>query len=154
MNMSQSLGYFESNAERLKDLFPHDGSWTWDNSFSSMLTVLREEQVGGIQTNLERCLKHTCTYKQETAVNPLYRGLVSKLMGIRPEQTLHFSPCGSGLLLYAAYWPWLGSNRVSIRVGIYNPKTGRAEEGAVLDLLKTIFNMERSSQGYGLTVAA
>ena len=55
--MSHSLGYFELNAEKLKDLFPGEGTWTWDNSFSSMLTVLREEQVGGIQTNLERCLK-------------------------------------------------------------------------------------------------
>jgi hypothetical protein len=154
MGMGQSLGYFGLKVEKLRRLFPNEGTWTWDDSFSSMLTVLREEQVEGIQTELNKCLTHTCSYQQEAAINPFYSGLVSKLMGIRPEQTLHFSPCGTGLILYAAYWPWLGSDRVSIRVGVYNPKTGRAEEGAVLDLLKTIFNMERSAQGHALTVAA
>ena len=145
--MNQGLGYFESNAEKLRGLFPNEGSWFWDHSFSSMLIVLREEQVNGIQAELESFMKHTCRYRQDSKLGATYNGLLTKLMGIRPEQTLHFSQCGTGLILFAAYWPWLGSNRVSIRVGVYDPKTGQSEDGAVLDLLKTIFNMERSANG-------
>jgi len=141
--MGNSLGYFESNAEKLRSLFPDEGFWHWDHSFSSMLTVLREEQVEGMRDALESCMNDTCSYRQEAKLSPMYRGLLSKLMGIRPEQSLHYSQCGSELILFAAYWPWLGSNRVSIRVGVYNRSTGRAEEGAVLDLLKTIFKMQR-----------
>ena len=47
-----------------------------------------------------------------------HAALVDAIGGIRPSQTLYVSDLG-GVSLYAAYWPWGGGARFTIKLGVY-----------------------------------
>ena len=45
--------------------------------------------------------------------------LVEAIGGLRANQTLYLIDLGGGVSLYAAYWPWGGGARFTIKLGVY-----------------------------------
>lgn len=50
------------------------------------------------------------------------------LKGIRPRQYLYTRNVQNDMLMYAAFWPWGTTNRISVRISLFTGEEGLTQD--------------------------
>ncbi len=92
--------------------------WKWDDEFFTALVVFEEDDSGSIFSILTDEFDHHCDYFSFETSPDNIKNTFNNVLGLIPGQNLFTSELESGLVLYAAWWPWGNDDKISLRIGI------------------------------------
>ena len=115
---SIDLDALKSICQRISLNLPQNAPWRWDREFNLALTVIdrQDEIMVGLPLSLE--FAHTWDFSSINDADTALRDFFQGDFGIIPGQKVYTSHPVSGVLLYAAWWPWGDDERISIRLGL------------------------------------
>lgn len=104
---------------------PEGGIWQWEDRFGVALTVFEKVDMVSVMNMLGHNFDHQ--WSSEKMASGTTAGidlLIEQMFGIEPGQLLFSRDSDSGLVLFAAWWPWANGVSISLRVGMYVAGSG------------------------------
>ncbi len=91
-------------------------SWEWDGRFEAALTAFTQTDIARVTQAFAPVFPHSFDAISIAGAPPVVRGRVSAMGGLRGDQRLLVSAELGGAMLAAAWWPWGGGAKVSVRI--------------------------------------
>lgn len=92
--------------------------WKWDEEFFATLNVFEKDDSASMFSMLTDEFDHQWDYFSFEASEDHIKNAFNTVFGLIPGQNLFTSEIESGLILYAAWWPWGDGDKISLRIGI------------------------------------
>jgi len=121
----------------LKDSWPAP-PWTWDGRFSTIASSFPTELEPKVRTSALLAFPRGWTTKSLELAPPEMRTLAESTGGLRSGQRLLAGDEATCPGLYGLWWPWGGSEKATLRIGILGV-TGSAEP---LPRLRDLFGVK------------
>ena len=121
--------------EKGSDIF----SWQWDGRFELMLTTISSEALPSASSIMD---KLPLTTWDSSSVKNAPQGVqqaAKNMGGLRPGQKIITSEPNGEILLFQAWWPWGGGDKISIRIGFHMDGLSDDEEEKYNEMLKGWF---------------
>ena len=111
----------------------------WDERYRAALIVLQPADAEAILPNLDKAFEKEWDHTALAEATGDVKQLASHFSGSREGQMLYTKQVDSGIILYAAYWPWVGGSHISVRFGAFRLENCTFTAEDVANNLKAIF---------------
>ena len=102
-----------------------------------------EEQFADVQNTLEKAFANNWDVSTLESAPPSVTSLVDDLGGLRPNQKLYTEDSDSKILVFAAWWPWGGGQKVSLRVSATFQSAENSDEAHLHKHIRSCFGLEK-----------
>jgi hypothetical protein len=141
---SHHLKSYESICSNIAQNMPSVCTWQWDEEFHVALSVFEEEHVESILSIVSKEFDqqyNSITAEDDTDTEHIDKFVVP-LFGIVPGQEIFVSENGSGLILFAIWWPWGNGKTTSLRIGIISTEEQSLNKDEIKGYLTEWFSIE------------
>ena len=109
--------------------------WGWDARPNGAFLVVNKEDAESVRGLLKS--QFESSWEEANAINAPKNvcKVIEHLKGIRPRQYLYTKNVSSDLLMYAAYWPWGTTDRVSVRISLFSEENGSLDSESTKNLV-------------------
>lgn len=118
---SVEVNELESKVRELAATNPDLLKWSWDDRFLMMLAVVEKGEEPEVRDVVRQHFPHTFTADQpdlSRSVNDVIAGLG----GLRSGQRLFVSSPNEDPMVFGAWWPWRGNQKISLRLGVWSAR--------------------------------
>jgi len=126
--INNGLQKFKDACEKMCYNLPGPLSWEWEDRFGVVLTVFDKDNMDAVLTAVSGHFDSQWDSSSIGEAGDRIGTLVQQMFGMQPGQLLFSSDDSSGLVLFAAWWPWGNGVSISLRVGLF-PAGELSEEG-------------------------
>ena len=117
---------FQKVLAGVRNAVDDDVYWSWDGRLQAAFVVVPAGQSRALNDILASCFKSRWDIESILEAPGYVREAVDALVGLREHQFIYTTePDETGLVLYAAYWPWTNGDLISIRVSLLSKEAGR-----------------------------
>ena len=94
-------------------------AWDWDPRFACGIRVVEASQFPAVEGALKQTFADHWTADNIQNAPHEVQQLAEAGGGLRPGQQIFCTSIVADQLAYAAWWPWSGNKRVSVRLGVF-----------------------------------
>ena len=139
--INKGLQRFCEVCEKLCYNLPGALEWEWEERFGVALTVFEKDDMAAVLAAVSGHFDSQWDSGTVGEAGDQISTLVDQMFGMQPGQLLFCSDDVSGLILFAAWWPWGNGASISLRVGMF-PAGELPEDGTNTEsLLKEWFRL-------------
>ena len=139
--VTPNLDRFKNICTNIYSSIPDDYDWQWEDRFSVVMTVFDKIDMDEIRTSVLQGFDQHWDSSNVNDAPEVIISLIKALYGISPGQVLFHTDQETGILLYAAWWPWGNGVNISLRIGIYQPQEKIFKEEELEQHLKEWFSL-------------
>ena len=136
-NMKQ----FESICGRISLNIPSTCIWEWDKEFNTALVVFDKDDAELIYFPMIKEFDQQWDYFSIDDSSQQVKKYINSLFGIMPGQNIFTSTEVADMILFAAWWPWGGDSKISLRVGLLPLKEQASNKSENKRYLAKWFNL-------------
>ena len=129
----------EDELKKIRKAMPDDRPWGWDKRYQTALLVTRPAGADEVRRLVGEVVDTSWSPGNLGSAPPEVKALVDHLKDLRPSQYLYTKTIDNGLVVYAAFWPWVGASHVSVRVGVFHAEDSQLEPASSIATLKAVF---------------
>ena len=139
--VTEHLDKFKAICTNIASAMPDNYDWQWEDRFGVVLTVFDKIDMDDIRASvLKEFDQHWDSSNAGDAPDQIST-LINALYGISPGQVLFHTDQKTGIMLYAAWWPWGNGVNISLRIGVYQPQDEIFKEEELEQHLKEWFSL-------------
>ncbi len=122
--VQKSLEKFKTICSRIIREMPskYTWNWTWDEEFSTALVVFDKDDSSPILSIVTKEFNHQWDFFNIDDSDEHIKAFFENAFGLIPGQKIYACEEDSGMMLFAAWWPWGNGEKVSLRIGIFSPE--------------------------------
>ncbi len=114
--------------------------WEWDGRFGAALSAFGAEQIDHVERALDAEFSSRWAVDNIGSAPAVATGIAESRGGLRAGQKLFISDPEQDIVVFAAWWPWGGGDRVSVRIGLVS-KSGALPPDDVLVAFRKSFEI-------------
>lgn len=122
---------------QLRDSWPAP-PWTWDGRFAAITSSFAAEQEPVVRASAMRAFPRGWTTKSLENAPPEMKALAERTGGLRAGQRLLAGDVATSAGLFGLWWPWGGSAKITLRIGILDI----AAEAEPLPRIRELFGVK------------
>ncbi len=143
------LACFAEICEKICLNIPDSYSWEWDARRNMALMTLSLQDAELVFFPLFHEFKEHWNFSSPIQPEALIAKLLNAEYGLMPGQFFFTSRPIDDLVLFVAWWPWGGSDKVSMRVGLYSLVTNKPDPDLALTCLARWLRIGDNEPGAG-----
>jgi hypothetical protein len=139
-----NLEKFKTICSRIGMNIPTGNRWSWDDKHHHALVVFDKEDLELILLPIALEFDQNWDFQTIEGSSRLINDFIHSGFGLMPGQNLFVASDdqGSGMLLYAACWPWGDGANFSLRVGLFSDDPDYPAPPLTKSLLTEWFHIE------------
>jgi hypothetical protein len=135
------LSNLEAVCKRISLNIPETSPWRWDKEFNLALAVIDRQNEIMVELPLTLEFAHKWDFTTIDDADTPIREFFQAGVGIVPGQKVFTTEPVSGVVLYAAWWPWGDDERISLRLGLVAISGEKLNRLEVKNLLSNWLNL-------------
>lgn len=116
--------------------------WEWDAYMGAALSAFEKPAFSEMRSLLEQALPLQWTDQTIVDAPKRVQELAESLGGLRTGQALFVSDPVQNPMLFAAWWPWGGGDKVSVRVSMVEQDESSAQETPLHQTIQEWFGVQ------------
>jgi len=100
----------------LKNAWPNS-TWTWDARFTMMASSFGKDSAAQARASIARALTYAWDTKSIATAPKTLQEICDKTGGLRAGQLVMAGRAGP-LVLVGLWWPWMGGENITLRLGL------------------------------------
>ena len=141
MAPQEIVDHFKQICTRISSAIPDSYQWQWDTRFNVALVVIDKQNMPSILSLISQEFNQKWNDANIDNAPEVIMDVVNNIFGIQPGQILFSSDDRNDLILLAAWWPWGNGINISLRIGLFQPKTEMISQPEVEALLREWFSL-------------
>jgi len=110
---------FKTICERICFNIPADDKWRWDDQFETALVTFEKKDMELIYFPILPDFAQQWDFVSIDQANGPFFTYFNDQFGLVPGQKIFTAEDDSGVILFAAWWPWSDGLQFSLRIGLY-----------------------------------
>jgi hypothetical protein len=139
--VTRNIDRFKTICTNIYSSIPDDYDWQWEDRFGVVMTVFDKIDMDEIRTSVLQGFDQHWDSSNVNDAPEIITSLIKALYGISPGQVLFHTDQETGIILYAAWWPWGNGVNISLRIGIYQPQEKIFKKEEIEKYLKEWFSL-------------